>query len=182
MDTDSIPYTVNNEVPDINKPLAENIPAELKDSQWVNWRYEWRHDRNGEWKLTKVPRTPHNTAASHGNPETWADFESVLIHAEESSGKRGIGRVFSTLDTFCGVDFDNCLTESGQLKEWAKPWVSELRDREAYIEVSPSGTGLKAIVKAALPGNGRRRKIADGEIEVYDRLRFFTFTGEVYDA
>jgi primase-polymerase (primpol)-like protein len=62
------------------------------------------------------------------------------------------------------------------------PWISELRKRGAYLEMSPRRMGLKAIFKATLSGTGRRRKVADGEIEVYDRLRFFTFTGEVYDA
>jgi primase-polymerase (primpol)-like protein len=172
----------NYQIPAIAPVRAERIPTELKDDHWVNWRYEWRQNRKGEWKLTKIPRTHYNKAASHSDPDTWADFDKVLIHAEESDGKRGIGRVFSAFDSYCGLDFDNCLNENGVIKEWARPWIIELQERGAYIEVSPSGAGLKAIVKATLPGKGRRTKIEDGEIEVYDRLRFFTFTGEVYDA
>jgi hypothetical protein len=57
-------------LPKIVPARIENIPEELKDDQWVNWRYEWRQNDKGERKLTKVPRTPHNTAASHGNSET----------------------------------------------------------------------------------------------------------------
>ena len=171
------PNTNDSSVPKIKPVRAENIPEELKDDQWVAWGYEWR-----EGKLTKVPCTVAGSKASHSNPETWNTFENVLAHAQKRSGERGIGRVFSAYDPYCGVDFDNCLTESGKLKEWAKPWIAELRERGAYIEVSPSGTGLKAIFRATLPNNGRRKKIADGEIELYDRLRFFTLTGEVYDG
>jgi putative DNA primase/helicase len=172
----------NSAVPKIEPVRAENIPTEMKDDQWVAWGYVWRQDRNGEWKLTKIPYTVAGSKASHANPETWNTFENVLTHAEERAGERGIGRVFSVYDPYCGLDFDNCLTESGELKEWARPWIAELREQGAYIESSPSGKGLKAVVKAALPGKGRRKKIADGEIEVYDQRRFFTFTGEVYDA
>jgi putative DNA primase/helicase len=172
----------NSSVPKIKPVRAENIPAELKDDQWVTWGYEWRHDRNGEWKLTKVPYTVVGQKASHSNPETWNTFDNVLTHAQERAGERSVGRVFSAYDPYCGMDFDKCLTKSCEIKEWAKPWIAELQERGAYIEVSPSGTGLKAIVKATLSGKGRRKKVADGEIEVYDRLRFFTFTGEVYGA
>jgi primase-polymerase (primpol)-like protein len=43
----------------------------------------------------------------------------------------------------------------------------------SYAEVSPSGTGVKVFVRGKLPP-GRRRK---GQIEMYDRGRFFTTTG-----
>src|SRR5262245_16252290 len=37
----------------------DNVPAELKiPQQWVNWRYELRADRRGQWKWTKPPYRP----------------------------------------------------------------------------------------------------------------------------
>lgn len=46
------------------------------------------------------------------------------------------------------------------------------------MELSPSGTGLHAIVRGQLPGPGRRR----GQVEIYDRARFFTITGRALSA
>ena len=43
----------------------------------------------------------------------------------------------------------------------------------SYTEFSPSGKGLHIIVKAKLPGKGRKK----GNYEAYSAKRFFTFTG-----
>ena len=48
-----------------------------------------------------------------------------------------------------------------------------------YGEVSPSGRGLKFWTHATLPTTvTHRRGIKDGEIEIYDRGRYFTVTGK----
>src|SRR5262249_39636995 len=75
-------------------------------------------------------------------------------------------------------DIDHCLID-GKILDWAKPYLRQLSP--TYMEVSPSGTGIKGIVKAQLPGKGMRKTgIGDdgsGAIEFYDCARYFTITG-----
>ncbi len=46
----------------------------------------------------------------------------------------------------------------------------------ANTEISPSGSGLKVFIKANKPGSRCRKAYEDGEVEIYDRDRFFTVT------
>src|SRR5262249_17247946 len=63
---------------------------------------------------------------------------------------------------------------TGVIQSWASDIVRQL---SSYTEVSPSGTGLHIIVQARLPAGGRRT----GHVEMYDRARFFTMTGNRVD-
>jgi primase-polymerase (primpol)-like protein len=79
--------------------------------------------------------------------------------------------MFHPEDGFAGVDLDECRNpETGEVEPWALEIVCGL---DSYTEVSPTGTGLKIFVRGELP-SGRRRK---GQVEMYDRSRFFTTTG-----
>jgi primase-polymerase (primpol)-like protein len=60
--------------------------------------------------------------------------------------------------------------KTGKVKGWAKEIIEMMG---SYTEVSPSGTGVKIIIKGTLPGNG----IKKGNIEIYDKGRYFTITG-----
>lgn len=134
--------------------------------QWVCWR---REERDG--KLTKVPYTPRSgSRARSDDPETWGTFAEAW-KARRDGNHDGIGFVFTADDPFCGVDLDSCVDpETGEIEPWAAEILDELA---SYAELSPSGTGLHIIVRAALP-EGRRR---NGRVEMYDRGRFFTVTG-----
>jgi primase-polymerase (primpol)-like protein len=80
--------------------------------------------------------------------------------------------VFSGDDQFVGIDLDDCRdTGQGTIDDWA---AQILRAMDTYGEVSPSGTGLKLICRARSPaGKGRK----NGDIETYDRGKYFTVTG-----
>lgn len=141
------------------------IPTELKDyANWVCWRPE---ERAG--KTTKVPYSANSgRLADASAPFTWATFAVAERYALAYG--LGVGFVFSQGDPFAGVDLDRCVGDHGALSSWAWEIVATL---DSYSEVSPSGTGVKVLVRATLPP-GRRRK---GSIEMYDRARFFTITG-----
>jgi hypothetical protein len=49
---------------------------------------------------------------------------------------------------------------------------------DTYAEISPSGLGIKIWAKGRLPGRGTAFYIGDGRVEVYDRARYFTVTGD----
>jgi putative DNA primase/helicase len=153
---------------------VQNIPTELGERrQWVVWRYE---ERDG--KRTKVPYVPGtHRRASHSDLMTWRNFSRALQAYENYDG---IGFMFSSADPYVGIDLDHCRDpESGEIAEWAQEIVDRVGD-EAYVEVSPSGTGVHIITRGTVRGGGMRKKVEpEGEIELYSQQRFFTMTGEV---
>lgn len=146
---------------------ASAFPPELCAlPQWVAWRYE---ERDG--KATKVPVNIHNGRMALTNaPSTWGTIEEAIPYARRQG--YGVGFVFSAGDPFAGIDLDRCIdAETRRVKPWAWEIITDL---SSYTEVSPSGLGIKVIVRAALPEG--RRGWGDGH-GMYDRARFFTMTG-----
>jgi hypothetical protein len=146
--------------------------------QWIVWKYEFV---GGRW--TKVLYQPkrHRSKAKTNDPSTWSSFDEALA-AYDNGGFDGIGYVFSADDPYFGVDVDNCL-RAGQVLDWATPILEKLEP--TYGEISPSGNGVKFIAKGELPSDRGTRRAGmgpdgSGALEVYDRLRFFTITGDVF--
>jgi hypothetical protein len=154
--------------------VRDAIPAALRDlTQWVVWKAEQR-----DGKATKVLYDPRKgTRASSTDPDTWCDFATA---ASANGDWDGIGFVFAPDDPYCGVDLDRCYRD-GELHPDAAEIVMRL---DSYAERSPSGTGVHVIVDARLQGKGRRTRKTPwgGDIEVYDRARYFTVTGDVLDG
>jgi len=149
---------------------TKNIPEELKLlPQWVNWKTETRGG-----KITKIPLNPKTLKnAQSNNPDTWGTFEKALSNYRNGIG---VGIVVTEDDSYAGMDLDKCRDpETGELKPWAKDIITKVR---SYTEVSPSGKGIRGIVKCTLPKG--ERKV--GNIEIYDTGRFFTITGKTLDG
>jgi len=149
-----------------------NVPLALRMlNQWVAWK---RERRDGKW--TKVPIRPSDgrTRASVDDPRTWGSFEQACNAPRDRV--QGIGFVFTEDDPYCGLDFDGCISDDGELHPAAAEILAELN---AYQERSPSQRGMHAIVEAIL-GSGRKTSKTPwgGDFEVYDRGRFFTVTGQ----
>ena len=88
--------------------------------------------------------------------------------------------MFTKDDPFIGIDLDDCF-ENGDLKSAAQEIVDWAN---SYTEKSVSGNGLHIIVKGILP-DGFPNKISMEHvgfkcIEIYDSLRYFTMTGDIY--
>lgn len=172
--------------PRLLRVVPGGIPAELKTrNQWVVYRLILR---DGRW--TKVPFNPVTLRSARTNdPGTWSSFERAL--AQYSAGRAdGVGFVFSRSDPYAGVDLDGCRDPvGGDIQPWASDILAQLR---SYAEVSPSGTGVKVIVRGSLPcaGTGRRRLLHDvpaqddraAEIEAYHDGRYFALTGVPVDG
>lgn len=151
----------------------ESIPQCLRSlRQWLCWRYETR----GDAKATKVPFAIAGHRASSTSPDDWCSFEEALAAAPRFDG---IGFVFTSDDSICGIDLDNCLGPNGEITEWA----AEISHRfGSYQEISPSGTGIKIWCLGKKPEGSRcQQKIDGGQIEFYSHGRFFTVTGDVWD-
>jgi hypothetical protein len=142
-----------------------HIPTELKDrNQWV------------VWKRKKVPYNPRNRqSASTKDPSTWSSFDEAVA-AYKNSDFKGVGFVFTTDDPYFGVDLDQCRNPAtGEIEPWAKSIVDSL---DSYTDISQSGTGLHVIVKGQLLGKKHKKNITGGgAIEMYDRKRYFTMSG-----
>lgn len=153
-----------------------NIPRELRDrKQWVVWRTETRGS-----KPTKVPYSVSGGHAKANDPSTWASFAEAVQAA--GNGYDGVGYVFSPDDPYCGIDLDDVRdAETGELHDAARAIIDTLN---SYSEISPSREGVKIIVKASKPGDRFRtgKTPWHGDIELYDRERYFTITGSSIDA
>jgi hypothetical protein len=150
----------------VGRMTSIEVPVELAPlSQWVTWSWE---ERDG--KRTKPPYNPRSGEhASSTDPRTW----SSLAGAQAArSTYAGIGFVLTEHDPFAGVDLDHCRhARSGVLAPWAREIVEALA---SYTEITPSLEGLRIFVRATLPPGGRKH----GPVEMYDRARYLTVTGQ----
>lgn len=153
-------------------PTLANIPEELrKIERWVTWRAEGAPDE----KPRKVPYSPKGSyRASSTSPATWGTFEQASS-AYQSGNMTGIGIVLNG-DELCGVDIDHCVSQGVP-----DPLALEVLDSmaAAYIEISPSGTGLRALGYAQPKDRaGCKGKIKHLDVELYSTARYLTLTGK----
>ncbi|MGH7179424.1 MAG: phage/plasmid primase, P4 family [Tepidisphaeraceae bacterium] len=149
--------------------VIDNIPTELRNGRefWVPWRYQ---TKPGKSKPDKIPyRWNANGRASSTDPSTWTAFDNAMRCAAVR-GYDGIGIVLSDADPYTAVDLDNCVDDAGTLTDAAKEIVEWFA---SYSEITPSGRGLRIIVRGKFAGKGRN---ACGT-ELYCRGRFVTITG-----
>lgn len=138
---------------------------------WVVWRYE--RQANGKW--TKVPYSPcYDGKASSTNPRSWGTFtEAVQLYQAHKDGPQsfaGLGFMLSG-SPFAMVDLDHCIDPQGKLSPFAHAMVAQF---DSYTEITPSGSGLRIIVRAADLPNG----VKTTAVELYTKARFMTVTGK----
>ena len=138
--------------------MIDDIPEELRKlPYWIC------HKR----KIPKNPKTGRNLSGPY---DTWGvDFETA-VKAIKNRKFDGLGFVFKSDNTYCGIDLDKCVV-NGSLSNDAKRMVKIC---ESYSEISPSGSGVHIIVKNS--GN-KRISLKRREIEVYSSDRYFTVSG-----
>ncbi len=153
------------------------LPDDLAErDQWVLWRLETIAGREA-----KVPYSVLGHRASSTNPRDWAEFEKArTVWRREAERYSGLGFVFSSADPYVGIDLDDCLDATGSLKPWARGVVERFGD--TYIEISPSGRGLKIWAIGRLSANVAGVRVGDGQIEMYDHSRYFTVTGRRFNG
>lgn len=156
---------------------TDAIPGTLRERpQWCTWRLEVDPERpERPKKVCKNVRTGGN--AQSNNPATWAPYDQA-VRARVARGHDGVGFFFDDADGLVGVDLDGCLDPAtGGVAEWARGWLARMA-AAGYCEVSPSGRGVKCVLRGEIP---RSRKLSLGEhqgVEVYARRgRWFAITG-----
>ena len=141
-----------------------------ENAKFCNWKYETRNSN-----LSKVPYNPHTmNKASVNNLNTFTDFSSVInaLDYYDGIGIRVDGKIIA-------IDLDHCI-EEGKICSWAEEIISHFSN--TYVEISPSGKGLRIILLA--PDNYSYDKdkyyIKKNNVEVYvagATNRFVTLTG-----
>jgi hypothetical protein len=121
---------------DFAKPPPALAPLRAR-LQWVIWRLTWRARR---W--TKPPfrcDDPHRFASST-DPSSWSTYDAAVAAAAANGD--GISYVLTPVDPFAAVDIDHVLDPATGTIE---PWAQRLLDQasHSYVEISPSGTGLR---------------------------------------
>ncbi|MDP9350096.1 MAG: hypothetical protein M3P51_00905, partial [Chloroflexota bacterium] len=147
--------------------LQAGPPEELKP--WPQW-VAWRSETTADGRSVKPPYRPDNPGrrADVGDPATWGTYERALSASPEGR----VGFVLTAGDPYAVADLDGCRDPgTGELEAWARGVVEAL---DSYTEISPSGRGLHVWVRGELPGLRRR----GGGVELYDRARYVTVTGE----
>ena len=154
--------------------IMQETPHSLRSmAQWICWRYIERNGRTIKYPISPVTGQP----ADITNPAHWAEFNAAIAAYERSNGElAGVGFVFRPGGGICGIDLDSAIDPTtGAPKPWAQ---AILQTCTSYAEVSPSGSGVKIFLRASKPPGARCRKAyCDGEVEIYDRDRFFVVTG-----
>jgi len=150
------------------------VPTELtRLDSWVCWKEVAKP--NGA-KPAKVPvnaRTLRN--ASVTEPDDLSPFDTAVGVYMKNPTLAGVGFVFTEADEYLGIDCDKCRDkDTGELAAWAQSLANKLN---SYSEVSPSGTGIKIIVKGQLPEGGTHFQFHGREFEAYECGRYFTITG-----
>lgn len=147
--------------------MFNQIPESMKKlDRWCAWRFVKRGGR-----MTKIPvNVQSNTLAKSNDETTWSSYQSAV----EFPNKDGIG--FFLKPPYIGIDLDNVPNEIQRYKngDYENNIVFDFYESaNSYGEISPSGNGIHIITKGKMPGDRKRK----GDVEVYDRGRFLTVTG-----
>jgi len=152
--------------------LFQNIPLGLRSvPRWTLWNYVLIGEGDTQ-RWSKLPVQPTGKAASSTNATTWTDFLSA--EAAYLTGRfDGIGFVFTGDDHIIGVDLDDCFDDVSN--QFTNAELKGIADGiQGYMEISPSGTGVKIFTLADLQG---AHVDHDKGLEIYPKGRYFTVTG-----
>lgn len=166
------------ERPKVLTPKFGTMPKLLTalPERWVLWRYEWSGER---W--LKVPKQPNRRNASATNPATWRNFAEVKAAYENTSSYfDGVGialgpAIFinNIARYIVGVDFDNCKSD-GEFDSFV---MDAARELNTYVEISPSGIGIRMFLLHDKPVETRKVYVDGRSREIYSDKRYLTVTG-----
>lgn len=154
------------------------VPKALRSQDiWVVWKW-LPPDEKGR-VLKSGPLQVTGKAAKSTDPKTWTSFK-VVNAAAAADGFDGIGFCLPEDGKITGVDLDHVRDpETGAVVPEAQAVIDSFPG--TYTEITPSEDGIRVIAHGVKrPGSGCAVEHAFGDgtkLEVYDRARYFTFTG-----
>ncbi len=163
--------------------LIGNIPEELKDDAPVWCGYKLKPNPDPTKKPKKLPINPDTgRLAMINDPETFVIYDKVA-RAFQALECDGINRAFG-YDDYVGIDLDHVRgVETEDITcDKAAEIIHRFIDAGAYVEVSPSGTGVRIICRGTFSRFGKGVGGYSG-FEVYGKgpggLHFLSITGNV---
>jgi putative DNA primase/helicase len=146
-------------------PKLDSFPTDLRSQRrWVAWRYVTRRGKTMKKPLQSITKPP-----------AWLSVTQACDFVARGAAD-GVGFVLG--EGVVGIDLDDCLDLDGTLHEIAQDAIA----LGTYIERSPSGRGLHALIRASI--SEPRNIAAEGNIsrhEIYDgrkgSARYLTVTG-----
>jgi len=152
------------------------VPEPLRELPgWLTWRYE---HFTGEAKPRKIPYWADGTRR-HGQQGGPIDRDrlTTFAAARGAAGRNGFDGVgFAPLPEFgyTFLDFDNCVDADGHTVAEIEAIVGR-----TYAEYSPSGNGIRAVLKGDL-GNHKSATTSDQYgMETFSSSGFVTLTGNI---
>lgn len=159
-------------------PNFDAIPEFLRNHPyWGLWPAEPK--QKGGYNKRPVGTNSYYLATD--KQRGWDNFTNTKTFFENNQGKTlqgkkgpiaGIGILLQSNFPLVGIDFDHVLEADGTIAEWAQSFVEALKSI-TYCEISPSGTGIHALIQGKKPEG----KCRHGDLEIYDDVRFLTVTG-----
>ena len=154
-------------------PQFDSIPKELRElKRWVIWKAVFRTDKPKPDKVPYAPGYP-NKPASSTDPNTWGSFNQAR-QSFLNGDWTGVGFVLNG-DGIVGIDLDNCVA-NGEPSAKAMALLEHLG--ALYIEISPSGTGLRALGSGEQLDSGVNGQFDGLKGEFYCTARYLTMTGK----
>lgn len=137
-----------------------------KAKRWILWRLE-----DGKKKPYSAN---YDGLASTTRANTWSNYGKAL-NKYEYSDYNGLGFVFAEGDGLIFIDLDHCITEAGEITEFAKEILDLFPN--TYAEYSQSGNGIHIVCRGTIP-----RAYKSDKIEIYASGRYMAFTGNAHTA
>lgn len=155
-----------------------HVPAPLRDLPiFLCWRLEPQYE--GDPKPLKVPYYPSGSrrAGKQGSGEDRAKLTTYAL-AKAQAAKRGMTGVgIALLDGYdiVAVDVDNCVVD-GKVPD-------EILDAVGmtYAEYSPSGRGVRALLRGNIGNRKAPTTLTDYGFEVFSTSGYVTLTGNMLD-
>lgn len=153
------------------------VPTPLRDLPiFLIWRYEPRYD--GDPKPLKVPYYPlgNKRVGKQGAPEDRAKLTAFHVARDQAAkrGMDGVGMALLPDYDLVALDFDNCVDGHGGI-----PAEIEAVIRGTYAEYSPSGKGVRALLRGNL---GNRKSPTTDDLygaETFSTSGYVTLTGNM---
>ena len=134
-----------------------------------------------QWLVCDINKVPHHPKTGlKTNDNNGVSYQDAVKALKDNPDKyKALGLHIEPSNNIVIVDLDNAFLEdslSVDLDPNVRAWIDRY-EKDVYIEVSPSGTGLHAFII----GNKTTNRSRSGNIEIYNK-HFITFTGDKLDA
>jgi RecA-family ATPase len=150
------------------------IPTRLKKlDRWILWKYTQLP--NGKWT-----KTPHSPSSGHKidatNLKNGVSF-TVAVQALRKNKTKFDGIGFLLGDGIAGIDVDDCRDADGKLDARGQELSAKLIG--TFAEISPSGSGFKALVDISDDPSLAHVGKTSETLEIYGGKRYFCITGNL---